>query len=210
MDPDNPVQEEKENSGPKGDKWKKRLFLWLLFLAVLILVLAGILLARHFLFSNSFRQGLKDNAPKVVELEYLKIYYPENGHLAMEERTARKYYEKEEVARAVIEEFLKGPAGMAPSYIPPNTKVLNVFLGVDGILYVDLSDEFRRNFQGDALSEFLLLRGIYESMLSNLKDIQDVKLLIEEKEVESIGGHIYANLPLSQAVLTEGRSSDAK
>lgn len=189
---------------PEGNRSRKVLFIFLLVLAVLVLLGSGILLARYLLSKKSLMQGLNENAPAIVKLQYLRIYYPLNGHLEMEERTAREYEQTEEIARAVLEEFLKGPAGMVPSYIPSNTKVLNVFSGSDGILYVDLSDEFRRNFQGDALSEYLLLRGIYESLLSNLKDVQDVKLLIEEKEVESIGGHIYANLPLGQSILKGG------
>ena len=61
------------------------------------------------------------------------------------------------------------------------------------MLYVDLSDEFRRNFYGgDAAAEFLLLRGLYESLISNVYDITDVKILIEgERWKASEGIYIF-------------------
>jgi len=70
-------------------------------------------------------------------------------------------------------------------------------------LYVDLSDEFRRNFQGDVLAEFLLLKGLYESLISNEQEIQDVKILIEGKEIETLGGHLLLTYPLREMVSYE-------
>jgi hypothetical protein len=75
-----------------------------------------------------------------------------------------------------------------------------VYKGADRILYIDLSDEFRRNFQGDAFTEFLLLKSLYESLISNVEDIQDVKVLIEGKEAETLGGHLYLLYPLKDMV----------
>ena len=89
--------------------------------------------------------------------------------------------------------------------IPPGVKVLGLYQGSDGILYVDFSDELRRNFQGDAAAEFLLLRGLYESIISNVKGVDDVKVLIEGKEIESIGGHVLALYPLKATVGETGR-----
>jgi hypothetical protein len=63
----------------------------------------------------------------------------------------------------------------------------------------------RRNFQGDALSEYLLLKGIYESLVSNVQDFQDVKLLVEGKEIETLGGHFYLKYPLKNTFSAEIR-----
>jgi hypothetical protein len=80
-----------------------------------------------------------------------------------------------------------------------------LYKGEDRVLYVDLSDEFRRNFQGDALTEFFLLKGLYESIISNVEDIQDVKVLVDGKEVETLGGHLYLLYPLKDMVSYEYR-----
>ena len=81
-----------------------------------------------------------------------------------------------------------------------DTKILGIYRGTDKILYVNLSDEFRRNFQGDVMAEFLLLKGLYESLISNIDDVQDVKVLIEGNELETLGGHLYLKYPLKGLV----------
>jgi hypothetical protein len=81
--------------------------------------------------------------------------------------------------------------------------LLSVYYASDGILYVDVSDEFRRNFQGDALNEFLLLKGLYDSIITNVTGVQDVKVIVEGKEIESIGGHFFALYPLKNMLAAE-------
>ena len=115
-----------------------------------------------------------------------------------ERRVLPGFIDRKGEAQAVINEFLQGPAGVPGSPVPRNAKLLGLYFGTDNILYVDLSDEFRRGFQGDALSEFLLLRGLYESLMSNVAGITDVKLLIDGKEIESLGGHMFANRALGE------------
>jgi spore germination protein GerM len=99
-----------------------------------------------------------------------------------------------------MEEYLKGPAGGKATSLPKNARLLGVYKGADRILYIDISGEFRRNFQGDAFAEFLLLKSLYESLISNVEDIQDVKVLIEGKEAETLGGHLYLVYPLKDIV----------
>jgi len=130
----------------------------------------------------------------------LRIYYPSEGRLQMEERRAQRKFAKTAVAEAVIQEFLKGPSGAKVPDIPKDAKLLGLYMGEDGLLYVDLSDEFRRNFRGDTAAEFLLLKGLFESLISNPSDITDVKILIEGREVESLGGHLHLIYPLREIV----------
>ncbi len=172
--------------------------------AVLLFLLAGGLTAGYIFLSRGgyFSKGGQRPAPARVGQDiqgssYLKIYYPVNGYLQMEERIITPMViTRGDAARATVSEYLKGPAGMLDPAIPANTRLLGAYFGSDGILYVDLSDSFRRNFQGDALTEYLLLRGLYESLLSNVTGIKDVRLLVEGKEIETIGGHMLANMPL--------------
>ncbi|MEK7741573.1 MAG: GerMN domain-containing protein [Nitrospirota bacterium] len=139
----------------------------------------------------------------IEDMFTLRIYYPAGGRLQMEERKAQKKTIQMTVAEAVISEFLKGPVNVSVSEIPKDTKLIGLYRGDDGMLYVDLSDEFRRNFGGDAAAEFLLLRGLYESLISNVYDITDVKILIEGREMESLGGHLYLSYPLKDIVSSD-------
>lgn len=140
------------------------------------------------------------NSGAVDDMFTIRVYYSMNGRLHMEERKVHRKTSLLSVAEAVIEEFLKGPVNVKVSEIPRDTRFLGLYRGNDGILYVDLSDEFRRNFSGDAVTEFLLLKGFFESIISNVQDINDVKILIEGREIESLGGHIYLIYPLKEIV----------
>jgi spore germination protein GerM len=137
------------------------------------------------------------------DLFSLRIYYPAGDRLRIEEKRLPRKTVQIAIAEATVEEYLKGPSSVAVSSIPRDVRLLGLYKDADRILYVDLSDEFRRNFQGDALTEILLLRGLYESLVSNIQDVQDVKVLIEGKEIETLGGHLYLLYPLKNMVSHE-------
>ncbi len=130
----------------------------------------------------------------------LRLYYPGNNRLQPVERRVAARTRQHAIADAVIEEYFKGPGNGTSSPVPRDVKLLGLYEDSSHILYVDLSDEIRRNFQGDALAEYLLLKGLYESLISNLQDVQDIKVLVEGKEAESLGGHFYLKYPLKNII----------
>ena len=138
-----------------------------------------------------------------ADISVLRIYQPLDGRLELVEKKIPKRISNTALAEAVIEEFFKQSAAEGASSIPQNVKLLGLYKDEGRILYIDLSDEMRRNFQGDALSEYLLLKGVYESLVSNVQDFQDVKLLVEGKEIETLGGHFYLKYPLKNTFSAE-------
>ncbi len=181
-----------------------------LWIPVFLLLFAAGMTGGYFYFLKKFpSQALptKETEEKIgraiEDMFTLRIYYPAGGRLQMEERKAQRKTPQMTVAEAVISEFLKGPVNVSVSEIPKDTKLIGLYRGDDGVLYVDLSDEFRRNFGGDAAAEFLLLGGLYESLISNVYDITDVKILIEGREMESLGGHLYLSYPLKDIVSSD-------
>lgn len=141
----------------------------------------------------------------------LKLFYPQLGGLKTVERKLPDRSEQIAVAETVIEEFFKGEPDSNRLPMPHNVRLLGVYKDASRMLYIDLSDELRRNFQGDALSEYLLLKAFYESLAANLHELEDVKILVEGKELESLGGHVYLKYPLKNIVSadykTETRSA---
>ena len=140
---------------------------------------------------------------KTEDLFLLKIYYPVGDHLQMVERRLPRRSGQLAIAEATVQEYLKGlkaPTGVELSAVPKEARLLGLYRGADRILYVDLSDEIRRNFQGDVFTEYLVLKGLYESLISNVEDVQDVKVIIEGKEAETLGGHLYLSYSLKDVV----------
>jgi len=173
------------------------------WLVILILLFAAGITGGYLYFSQRFAPPQAFKAEQPVEEQagnYLmvRVYFPSEGRLVMEERRVKR--SDATISEAAVEEFLRGMLRKGKSDVPAGTKLLGLYRGSDGILYVDLSDEFRRNFQGSAMTEFLLLKGLYETVISNSQGLDDVKILIEGKEIESIGGHIYALFPLKEGL----------
>lgn len=173
----------------------------LLWITVFLFLFGSGIAGGYIYFSKKTvtRQSAETVPPAVTQggdFSFVRVYYPSEDRLIIEERKIERQSNVASVAEATVGEFLKGPSNLKKSEVPADTKILRVFIGTDGVLYVDLSDEFRRNFQGDALSEFLLLKGLYESIISNVHGVNDVKVIIEGKEIDSIGGHMLALYPL--------------
>ncbi len=174
---------------------------------LVILFLAGVA-GGYLYFMKVFSKGkpggkIGETLTATEDLFSLRIYYPVGNRLQLEERRLPRRSVQIAIAEAAVEEFLKGPADAVKSNVPKDARLRGIYKDADGILYVDLSDEFSRNFQGDVVTELLLLRGLYESLVSNVHDIQDIKVLIEGKERETVGGHFYLLYPLKQMVSHE-------
>jgi hypothetical protein len=140
-------------------------------------------------------------ARDVIEV---RLLLPKDGKLEPVQRKLQNRIKSIAFAEALIEEFFRAAGG--DYSIPQNVKVLGIYRDANQFLYVDLSDDLRRNFQGDALDEYLLLKGMYESLVSNVQDFQDLKVLVEGKEIETLGGHFYLKYPLKSVVLPEPKT----
>ena len=141
------------------------------------------------------------------DLVDVRILLPRDKKLELQERKLRRRIKSIAFAEAVIEQFFKEAAN--DYAIPQNVKILGIYRDPNQILYIDFSDELRRNFQGDALDEYLLLKSMYETLVSNVQDFQDLKVLVEGKEIETLGGHFFLKYPLKSIVLPDVKPESA-
>jgi hypothetical protein len=181
----------------------------LLIIILLGLLFIGGLAGGYLYFSKIYSREMAaseeriEALPKTEDFISLKIYHPVGNRLQIEEKRVQARTTQISIAQSVVKEFLKGPVGSQVSEVPKDARLLGIYRDADRILYIDLSEEFRRNFQGDALSEYLVLKGLYDSLISNLDDVEDVKILIEGREIETLGGHFYLSYPLKNMVSYE-------
>jgi len=140
--------------------------------------------------------------PRTVSGDYtvLDLYFPDGGRLVHEERSVPRAATVREIASAVVTEFLVGPRATLLDSIPKGVTVNGVYYGNDMILYLDLTDAFRSNFQGGVVDEYLLLKALNQSLMANVYQVTGIRLLIEGSEVDSIGGHLSVRGFLADAV----------
>jgi hypothetical protein len=157
-------------------------------IAVLIVLFLGGVAGGYLYFSKVIlsEKASSESAGmlKSEDLFSLRMYYPVGDHLQIEERRLPRRILPMAIAEAAVEQYLRGPVDAKASAMPRDAKLLSLYLGADGILYVDL-------------------KGLYQSIISNVEDVQDVKVLIEGKETETLGGHLYLLYPLRDMVSYE-------
>ena len=187
---------------PSKFSWKKKAFM--IALILISAVLAGWLTSRYLfpaqeklLVEDASRQGKQDLS--IMTSSEIKvpvtIFYPGESGLVKEEKTLAGGSLHVKLAESLLQEYFKGlKKGLN------NTVVRGVYEDRNNILYVDLSDEFRRNFSGEARYEYYLLKSLYQTLVTNVSEVRDVKILIEGREIDSIGGHMLSIRPLRETV----------
>jgi hypothetical protein len=123
------------------------------------------------------------------------IFYPTSQGLIKEERTVAAGSLPVKVVESLLQEYFSG----FKSDIK-NTVVRGVYRDRNRVFYIDLSDEFRRNFSGDAAYEYYLLKSLHQTVVSNVAEVKDIRLFVEGREVESIGGHVMILTSLQETV----------
>ncbi|MBF0538619.1 MAG: GerMN domain-containing protein [Nitrospirae bacterium] len=132
----------------------------------------------------------------------LKIFYPEGTGLKKITIKTKQTFDAIKTVEAALTEVFSGKNIPNRSAIPSDVKLLGLYYGIDKILYIDASNELQRNFHGDAMAELMLLKSIYETVVNNM-EAEDVKVLINGTETESLGGHFYLKYPLKGIVTQE-------
>jgi hypothetical protein len=186
-----------------GNKMSAKKKIAIVTAVLLLAVLAGWLTSRYYfskekpLVEDSARQDKQDFA--VIPSSEIKVpvtlFYPGDAGLTKEDKTLAGSSLPVKRAESILQEYFRGFKSELK-----NTVVRGVYEDRNKVLYIDLSDEFRRNFSGDARYEYYLLKSLYQTLITNISEISDVKLLVEGREIESAGGHILILVPLKESV----------
>ncbi|HMK57387.1 MAG TPA: GerMN domain-containing protein [Dissulfurispiraceae bacterium] len=182
--------------------WKKKAVLTTFIL--MLAGLAGWLTSKHFLFpeerplvEDSSKQG-KVELPPMQSSEIkvpITLFYPAEDGLTKVEKTLSGGSVPVKLAESVLQEYFKGFSSDLK-----NTVVRGVYEDRNKVLYVDLSDDLRRHFSGEARYEYYLLKSIYQTLTTNIVEVRDVKILVEGREIDSLGGHVQILMPLRETV----------
>ena len=81
--------------------------------------------------------------------------------------------------------------------IPAGTEVIGVEVG-DQIAYADFNEKIKSNNPGGSSYEMLMVAAIVNT-LTEFPEIQQVVILINGKQVDSITGHVDTSRPLSRS-----------
>lgn len=97
----------------------------------------------------------------------------------------------------LIRELIKGSQQEMLSPIPKDTELRKVFVDRNGTAYLDFSPGISKVLIQGVAGELILLELILRTIQENIAQIKKVQILIDENEIQTIGGHVDVSKPLS-------------
>ena len=169
------------------------------YLVVLIVVFAisagisNLYLKEKFAFESSFIEELEsryDEASDDEQKEGVRLYESpvidpgtEGG---AELRKDRLLVVVEDIIRKHIKPYGGG--------------LLDLYLDREGTIFIDMDNGIKKSFKGDASEELNIIAGLYRGIRPVLPGLKTMKILIEGREAESLGGHINILRPIGAEI----------
>lgn len=164
----------------------KKIIVILVLILVAVVVLSLLRSLRH-------KPEVEVEAPTQVErYREITLYFASDdaSGLIPEPRQIPAFEIETDGIRLALEELIRGPQRAGVGMIPETVTLRSVFVR-EGVAYIDFSGDIIEDFVGGSASEYLLIASIVQTVSANFPDVKGVKILVDGKEVESIGGHLY-------------------
>lgn len=129
----------------------------------------------------------------------VKLFFPAGDRpgLVIEERTVSFSNDLSQQLEVVVEELARGSQiGLLPS-LPAGTRVLEVFVTARGVAYVDLSKEAATPAGRGSDDELNTVYSVVNSLTSNFPAVKRVQIVIEDRQVPTLAGHVDLTRPLA-------------
>lgn len=133
----------------------------------------------------------------------IRIFYPVGENMEIVEKKVSANLSRLELTELLLRTYFEISRDLDTGIVPDGTNINNIYISGDNIVYIDFSRTFKKNFRGDVIDEYMLLKTIYETIMGNVEDISDVVILIDGRERETLGGHFFLDRPL-KSILQEG------
>ena len=134
--------------------------------------------------------------PKKISL---KIYYPDDAgiNLVGVNRTVEIKNDADKYL-AAVRLLMKNPEEKDLTVIfPKNAKINNVTFA-DGTAFVDFDSNITKSFVGGSTGEELLVNSVVKT-LTEFKEVQQVRFLVDGKEIETLSGHMDLSAPIKKS-----------
>ncbi len=182
----------------KSSKRKKnvRKFPWFKLFSVLVVITGGLVyISLRYGELNISSDLLKGYLPK-REIE-VDLYFadPHSDYLVNEKRKIKNAFSQQQKIVKTIEEIIKGPKGNLILTVPPTTRLKNVRIDGDGVVWLDFSSNLSQDHPGGSSSEIMTVYSIVNTVLLNFNETTKVRILIDGAKVKTLAGHIDCSKP---------------
>ncbi len=160
-----------------------------LIIGIACVVLAAVV-AYQWLYWFGEGTNTQQRASIIAQKETIRLFSPVSGtKLGNRVLEVRSDITDKEKADLILTELKKDKV------ISPGVQLRDVAVGLDGVLYLDLSKSLVEVRPG-APPEIVVVYSLVNSFASSFKDVNKVQLLLDGAPAYTIGGVVYTYLPL--------------
>lgn len=178
---------------------KKISFIYILPLLLLLAVAVSVMVimySRQDQPRKKVAKAVKQEVQQETLLETIPVtlffHDPEEELLIPETRNIYATNVLSDRAKQIIMELMRGAAMGGLSTIPQEVTLREIYILEDGTTFVDFSREFEAHAGGGSSSQLMQIYSVVNSLTFNFEEIDKVAILIEGKQKDSFGGHIYS------------------
>jgi spore germination protein GerM len=137
-------------------------------------------------------------APAVPKIKATLFFASEDGlRLTPVEREVPLADSPVAQARAIIESQLAAePPPPLARTIPAGVTLRGLFVSQNNEVFVDLDPAIKSGHAGGSLQELMTVYTIVNALLTNLPTLQQVQILIDGREADTLAGHVDLRRPL--------------
>lgn len=191
------TKKERRTSELKNKKQKKTMRASILILIVVSLV--GFLI---FFFVTLFDfifppKAGKETIAKSREKQAVVLYFSDYNErfLLPEKRYIPKESNVEGQAREIVKALIDGSKTNLVNTFPEKIGLQSVKIDKEKTAHVSFTKNLIQTHPGGSASEMATIYSLTNSLTSNIIDIEKVKILIDEKEIATLRGHIDTRQP---------------
>ena len=131
----------------------------------------------------------------------VKVYYPDDAgiNLVGVKRTVEIKNDAEKYL-AAVKLLMTNPGEKDLTVIFPKNAKINSVKVEKGTAFVDFDKNITKGFAGGSTGEELLINSIVKT-LTEFKEVQQVRFLIDGAEIETLSGHMDLSAPIKRADL---------
>lgn len=131
-----------------------------------------------------------------LETREIVLYFADESGTYLQQET-RKIPKNESIARTTIAALIDGPTGSGLLPTIPAATILDDINIKEGLCTVDFSSELIDNHPGGMTAEELTVYSIVNT-LTQFQSVDEVKILVDGKEVNSIAGHVDVSTAMAR------------
>jgi hypothetical protein len=146
-------------------------------------------------------------------LRKVKLFFAssrQDGLLELEEREIHSSNQPALEAKQIVAELISGSNSERLPALPPETKLRELYVTRQGLAVVDITKEASQAHRGGLTQELASIYAVVNSLTQNIAGINEVQILIEGVEMETLAGHIDLTKPFREdlsMLAIEGRES---